>query len=413
MKLLYNISINLYTSLIYIASIFNKKAKLWVNGRKDIFMKLEKAIPKNTKTAWFHVSSLGEFEQGRPLIEAFKKQYPKHKILITFFSPSGYEIRKNYEQADYIFYLPTDTKRNAKRFINIVNPDVVFWIKYDFWYHYINTLKRKRVPTFLISAIFRNDQLFFKQYGKWYKTILETFEHIFVQNESSRKILEDAGIKNVTVSGDTRFDRVYQISQQAKSFPIVEKFKQDKQIFIAGSSWPKDEELIVRYINTSANRNIKYIIAPHEIKKENIDRIANSINTNLIRYSEANQDNAANAQILIIDNIGMLSSLYQYADIAYIGGGFGKSIHNTQEPAIWGVPVIFGPKNHHKFREAVDLINMGAAFCIHNYDEFNNIVTELIDNHKKREKCSDISKQYMQSMIGATDIIIKNSPFNS
>jgi 3-deoxy-D-manno-octulosonic-acid transferase len=389
--------------LIFTASFFNKKAKLWIEGRKNIFEKIKGIDFSNSTNIWFHVSSLGEFEQGRPLIEEIKQKYPTLKIILTFFSPSGYEIRKNYQLADYIFYLPIDTKKNAKKFIKLINPKFVFWIKYDFWYNYLNQLSKQNVPIYLLSAIFRKNQIFFKKYGKWYKKILFFFDKIFVQNQSSFDILEENGIHNQIVAGDTRLDRVFEISQTAKSFEIVEIFKDDKLTIICGSTWEEDEKIISAFINNS-DEYLKFIIAPHEIHNEHINKIINLLDKKYILYSQAKILNLKDIQVLIIDNIGMLSSLYKYADITYIGGGFGTGIHNTLEPAIWGLPIIFGPK-YHKFQEAVDLINLNAAFSISNNLDFEKILNKLINENNYRNECGEISKNYILNNKGATKLI--------
>lgn len=413
MLFLYNVVIKFYYLIILISSLFNKKAQLWIKGRRQIFNIIENSLKSDDlsrqmrgKKVWFHLSSLGEFEQGRPLIEAFHKKFPEYKILLTFFSPSGYEIRKNYEYADYIFYLPLDTRKNAKKFIKLTKPNLVFWIKYDFWYHYLRELKQNNIPTYLISAIFRPEHIFFKGYGRWYKKVLNNFTHIFVQNDASKEILFCNKITNVTVAGDTRFDRVHQIAQQTKSFPVVQQFKQNKKILIAGSTHQKDEEIVIKFINNT-ELDVKFILAPHEIKRKNIDRIIANICKICVCYSMINEEVLSEAQVLIIDNIGMLSSLYQYGDIAYIGGGFGKGLHNIQEPAIGGLPVLFGP-NYHKFQEAIDLMTLKGAFSIKNYQEFYNIATELFNNSQKLKECSLICRNYIMSKIGATERILEH-----
>ncbi|NPA45321.1 MAG: 3-deoxy-D-manno-octulosonic acid transferase [Chlorobi bacterium] len=402
MKYFYNLSIFIYSLLIKVASSFNKKAKLRHYGVKQTFNILKNFEAE--KTIWFHCASLGEFEQGRPLIEKIKSEKPEYKIAISFFSPSGYEIRKNYELADIVFYLPSDTKENAKKIISLLKPEIVFFIKYEFWFWILKELKKQNIPTYLISGIFRKNQIFFKPYGNFYRKILLNFKHLFVQNEESKKLLERIDIKNVTTTGDTRFDRVLEISKKRKSFPVIETFTKNKLVFIAGSSWKKDEEIIFNFINNYKYENLKFIIAPHEIKKENIKRIKSLTTQKTVLFSEANNENISSAKILIIDNIGMLSSLYFYTDIAYIGGGFGAGIHNTLEAAVFGVPLIFGPK-FQKFEEAKDLIKNKAAFSIKNQNEFNSKLNKLISNKTFRVNSGIQAKNYIEKNIGATNKI--------
>lgn len=404
MTVLYNTAIFFYHLAIHIYSRFNSKAKLWVEGRKNIFTKLKSAIKRNEKIAWFHCASMGEFEQGRPVIEAFRNEFPQFKILLTFFSPSGYEVRKNYEGADHVFYLPIDTKKNAEKFISIVNPEIAVFIKYEFWYHYLNTLHKKQIPAFLVSAIFRNDQHFFRWYGTLFRRILRNLTQVFVQDEVSRAVLDSIGLKNHTISGDTRFDRVYEIAMQVEEIPLIRQFKQDKKLFIAGSTWQQDEKLLIEIIN-NYNSGLKSIIAPHEITEENIQRMVSEIKHKTTRFSEANDEEIGNAKVLIIDNIGMLSSLYQYGDIAYIGGGLSKGIHNILEAAAFAMPVVFGP-NYHKFQEANDLIEKGGAFSIKNYTELENKIRFLLSDEYVLKMASEISRNYVKYKRGATGIIL-------
>ncbi len=402
MKHLYSFSIFVYSLLIKIASYFSKKAKLRNDGVKLTFEILKNFNSK--KTIWFHCASLGEFEQGRPLIEKIKSENPEYQIAISFFSPSGYEVRKNYEFADVVFYLPSDTQKNAQKLIKLLNPELVIFVKYEFWYWILKELKKQNIPTYLVSGIFRNKQIFFKAYGGFYRKILLNFKHLFIQNEESKLLLESINIKNTTVAGDTRFDRVLEISKNKKSFPIIESFTKNKLVFIAGSSWKKDEEIIFNFINNYEKENMKFIIAPHEIKKENIERIKSLTNKKTILFSEAKIDNVKEATVLIIDNIGMLSSLYSYADIAYIGGGFGAGIHNTLEAAVYGIPLIFG-KIYHKFNEAKELIKRNAAFSINNEIEFNSIVNNLVSEKSFRKQVGEKAADYIQENIGASNKI--------
>jgi len=409
MKIFYNLTIRLYYFLIYTASFFNKKAKFWIEGRKDFWTKLEDAKIKDTQNIWFHVASLGEFEQGRTVIEAIKKLKPEYKIVLTFFSPSGYEIRKNYDKADYIFYLPLDTKYNAKKFIEIVKPKIVFFVKYEFWYHYLNQLFKSNIETYIFSSIFREKQIFFKPYGKWYRGILKFFKHIFVQNQNSIDLLKTININNTTLSGDTRFDRVFEISQNVKKYPIIEKFIENNLVLICGSTWLPDEEIIINFINNKS-KNIKTIIAPHEINQNHVSKLCSLIKNNYIKYSEANLENIVNHEVLIIDNIGMLSSLYQYGNIAYIGGGFGVGIHNTLEAATFGLPIVFG-SNYHKFKEAKDLIFSNAAFSISNQNELNEILIKLIEKENLRIEAGKYAKNYIVENKGATQKILEKIEF--
>ena len=381
MSLFYQIAIYGYSLTIRIASFFNKKAGLWINGRNDIFKNLEKAIDPNERIAWFHAASLGEFEQGRPVIEAFRQKFPGFKILLTFFSPSGYEIRKNYSGADYIFYLPPDTKPNAKRFIETVKPEIAVFIKYEFWFNYLKILYDKDLPVFVISAIFRKEQHFFKWYGGWFRKMLKSITMFFVQNEESKELLQSIGIENVTISGDTRFDRVSAIAGSLKTFPPVEKFAGNTKVFLAGSTWPRDEELILRLANDLAGK-MKFIIAPHEIGHERIASITRLFSGfKVLKFSESNESSFAGAHILIIDGMGFLSGLYRYCHIAYIGGGFGKGIHNILEAATFGKPVIFGPK-YDKFQEATDLTKLKGAFSVSTAKELEKIAVKLLSDEQ-------------------------------
>ncbi|NWJ52050.1 MAG: 3-deoxy-D-manno-octulosonic acid transferase [Bacteroidetes bacterium] len=404
MNILYQLSIQIYTLIIRIAAIFNPKAKLWISGRKDIFEKLEQKLAGNTHPLiWLHCASLGEFEQGRPIIESLKEQLPETRILLTFFSPSGYEVRKNYAEADYIFYLPADTIGNAKRFIKIVNPKAVIFVKYEFWFNYIQQLSKRDIPIIIVSAIFRPTQHFFKSYGGWFRKGLAKINHFYVQTEESATLLQSIDINQVTISGDTRFDRVAAIAAQCKSFPLIEQFKGDHKIFLAGSSWPADEVLI----NTlyQEKLNLKYIIAPHEVHEEHIKAIEKQFSGATLRYSQANTANISQAEVLIIDSIGILSHLYQYAYIAYIGGAFGKGLHNILEAATFGKPVIFGP-NYEKFKEAKDLIANGGAFCIHNAEELIKQTSQLLSNEQVYHEASQQCLTYVNSMKGATQLIV-------
>lgn len=371
-----------------------------LKGEKECFDKL-KSINQNDKIAWFHCASLGEFEQGRPLLEEVKKHFPQHKILLSFYSPSGYEAKKDYSLADYIVYLPNDTRKNAKKFVSIVNPDLIFFIKYEFWYNYILELKGRRL--FQVSLILRENQYFFTWYGKWFAKQLKNFEHFFVQNQQTATLLNKIGYKNITISGDTRFDRVITIANNAKSFPDIEKFCQgDKKIILAGSSWLADEKIIEKAIK---NLDIKLIIAPHIVEQSHINEIQ-ELFPQAILYSEL-AENKKESNILIINCIGILSNLYQYCDIAYIGGGFGVGIHNTLEAATFGKPICFGT-NYQKFQEAIDLINLKAAYSISNEEELKEILSSLLSDKEKYEKSAKASKNYVQEKVGACKKIIEH-----
>jgi 3-deoxy-D-manno-octulosonic-acid transferase len=400
---IYNFIIKCYQLIIFLASFFNPKAKLWIAGRKNIFENIRKAKPEG-KIAWFHCASLGEFEQGRPVMESFRKEFPEFKIFLTFFSPSGYEVRKNYNQAEYIFYLPVDTEKNAIELVNLIKPSIAFFVKYEFWYHYIAELKKQNIPVFSISAIFRSNQIFFKNFAKWYLHLLEKFSYIFVQNSLSKEILEKHGILKVMVTGDTRFDRVYEIGFNAKQLPLIEKFVDQKFTIVAGSTWQPDEDIVINYINLT-NHPVKLIIAPHEIHASNIYRICKVIRKKVIKYSEANEQNISDYDVLVIDNVGMLSSIYKYGKAALVGGAFKTGLHNVLEPATHGVPVICGPI-YSKFQEATDLVKTGGLFTVQNYVEFETILDRLVLDSEFCKKTGKIAKDYVSSNRGATEKII-------
>ena len=393
MSILYNISIQIHIIAIHIAALFNAKAKLWVKGRKAIFQKLAEAIKEDQDIVWFHCASLGEFEQGKPIIEGYKLKYPNHKILLTFFSPSGYEIRKNYDGVDWVFYLPSDTKKNAIQFLSIVNPIKVIFIKYEFWFNYMNELNKSNTPLYSVSSIFRKEQSFFKY--DFFANQLNNISHFFVQDQNSKELLKNIGITNCTVTGDTRFDSVIANTQNAISIPLIEEFSENKTTIICGSTWPKDEALLVKYIKENPNYN--YIIAPHEMK--HINELKKQ--TNALLFSKADSTNISNSTVLIIDSIGILSNIYKYGDLAYIGGGFGSGIHNILEAVAYGLPVMFGP-NYQKFKEANELIELGGAKEISNHSELETTILSFIDFD------SSISKNYIKNNAGATEIIISS-----
>jgi 3-deoxy-D-manno-octulosonic-acid transferase len=403
MKIIYQIGIALYILVIRIVANFNPKAKLWLAGRKNIFESIALSLGENEKRIWFHYASLGEFEQGRPVQEAIRAQYPDHKMVMTFFSPSGYEAKKTHAAADYVFYLPMDGARRSKQFIKLINPTQAYFTKYEFWYFYFQYLAQKNIPLFLISGIFRNDQIFFKWYGGFFRQILTQVRFFFVQNESSKSLLNNIGIDQVLVTGDTRFDRVAANAAKQHQNTIIEQFVKGNDILLAGSTWSPDEKIIAALLNKS---NFKFIIAPHEIKESRLQEIEATFNNVCIRYSQANVITIAAAKVLIIDNIGMLSSLYQYASIAYIGGGFGVGIHNTLEAAAFGKPVIFGP-NYQKFEEAKQLISLGAAKSIHNAESFMQAIDQLYSNESNYLAACEKSRQFIASGKGASEKIME------
>lgn len=399
---IYNLSTQVYFALIRLFSLFNKKAKLWVGGRKNIFERIQEKLEFNTAPiAWFHCASLGEFEQARPVLERFNKEFPHFKIFLTFFSPSGYEIRKNYAGADYIFYLPGDSKSNAQKFIKLVKPQVVFFTKYEFWYHYLHQLSNAEIPIVCFSAKFRANQLFFKSYGSFYRNILRFFTHLFVQDKDSELLLKSAGINHVTVVGDTRFDRVIEIAEAKKSIAEAEQFSNVKPVIVAGSVWPADLEILYEVINS--NVEYKWVIAPHEIHEDELKLMEKNISRETVRFSNKSTD-FSTADVLLIDNIGMLSSLYQYGKLAYIGGGFGNGIHNTLEAAVFGLPLFFGPK-HEKFKEASDMKKISCAFPVTNTDDLKEYLVRFEDANYY-DTCSEAARRYVITNKGATEKII-------
>jgi len=446
----YNIAIYIYLIGVAIGSLFNKKIKKMWRGEREAVDLLKEKVDPTAKYVWFHAASLGEFEQGRPLIEQLRATHPEYKILLTFFSPSGYEVRKNYEGADIVCYLPLDTIRNARRFLRAVHPVMAFFIKYEFWYNYLHILRHRGVPVYSVSSIFRPGQVFFKWYGRNYAKVLHCITHFFVQNEVSLQLLKGIGIDEATVVGDTRFDRVLQIKEQAKKLPIVEAFKgingkgeacndelsedackrvlskdackgnlsedackgdlsengcKGCKVFVAGSSWQPDEDIFIRFFN--GHPDWKLIIAPHVIGEDHLAYILDKLQMKAVRYTQATEQSAAEARCLIIDRFGLLSTIYRYGEIAYVGGGFGVGIHNVPEAAVWGVPVLFGPNNK-RFQEAQDLLACKGSFEVTDYDSFNTIISRLISDDKFRHQCGEASANYVKSRSGATDIIMKS-----
>ena len=407
MRYLYTFGILCYGLAIRLASLFDKKAKLWVAGRRDIFQQIRnKLADNNSPVAWFHASSLGEFEQCRPVIDAFKKQYPDYKIFVTFFSPSGYEVRKNYPNADYVFYLPLDTMFNARKFVDMVNPKMAFFVKYDFWFNYMAVLDKRNIPTILFSSIFRPSQYFFAWYGKWFCRRLNAFDHLFVQNKESEKLLKEHGISQCTIAGDTRFDQVMAIAANVKQFPEVMRFVGQSKVLLAGSTWEPDERLLKSFADTYSSSDIKFVIAPHEIHASRIDFLMKLFGNTCVKYSDiANISDLRDYKVLIIDNIGMLSSLYQYAYVAYIGGGFGKGIHNILEALAFGKPVCFGPK-YQKFQEAKDIVKLNGGWSVGDEKSLNKALTDLFDSDELYNKASDVCMHYVQDNKGTSDTII-------
>ena len=419
---MYQIVIYLYLFGVAIASLFNKKVKTMWRGERNAIKTLKEKVDPNAKYVWFHAASLGEFEQGRPMMERFRKDYPEYKILLTFFSPSGYEVRKNYEGADIICYLPLDTIRNSRRFLRAIRPCMAFFIKYEFWYNYLHILKHRNVPVYSISSIFRPDQVFFKWYGKQYGFVLRCFTHFFVQNEKSKELLANIGITNVDVVGDTRFDRVIQIKEAAKQLPIVEAFikgrnknsselsASDKihhssyKVFVAGSSWPPDEDIFIDFFNK--HKDWKLIIAPHVIGEDHLKQIISKLDRKVVRYTQATVDTVSDADCLIIDCFGLLSSIYHYGDVAYVGGGFGVGIHNVLEAAVWDMPVIFGPNNE-KFQEAQGLKAAGGGFDFSSAEEFQQIMNRFMIDSNAITDAGSKAGAYVQSLAGVTDKIFR------
>lgn len=404
----YNFIVLLASQIIKITALFSPKMKLFMDGRKTVFRTLDNKINASDKTIWFHAASLGEYEQGLPVIEKIKDKFPSHKIIVTFFSPSGYEVRKNNSIADVTVYLPLDTKSNARKFIDLIHPELVFFIKYEYWPNYLNELKKKNIKTYLISGILRENQAFFKWYGGFYRNALKTFEYFFVQNESSKKLLQSIGFTNVKISGDTRFDRVVSILERDNTLEFIREFKDNKTTIVIGSSWPKDEELLVNYINQSSD-DVKFIIAPHNIKQEQIQELKNSIKKKTMLFSENDEilkrvqhDKLKDFNVFIIDTIGILTKIYSYADIAYVGGGFGNpGIHNILEPATFGIPIVIGP-NYSHFAEATALVNMHGCISIQNQTQLNETFNLLIQNEDDRFEKGHICSTFVQMNKGAT-----------
>ena len=404
MKVLYNIAMWGYNAAVTAVSPWYEKARLWRDGRKNLFARMRESIDNSSPLIWIHVASLGEFEQGRPIIEKIKAERPEYKILLTFYSPSGYEIRKNYQGADYIFYLPLDSAANAREFLDIAKPELAVFVKYEYWINFLAELKNRGIRTYIVSAIFRSNSIFFRQVGEMWRDALDTFDTLFVQDENSKKLLATIGCDNVVVAGDTRFDRVAQIAAAAKKIDFIEQFKGNSRLFVAGSTWGPDEELLLQLAND--NPTIKFIFAPHEMDEGRMTKIEQGALHGAVRYTKTNGV-VPDTQILILDTIGMLSSVYSYAEFSYIGGGFGVGIHNTLEAATFGLPIAFGP-NYQKFKEARDMITLGAARSISNYEELKEWFSPLRDDEQHLKSVSQISKEYTSKHQGATEIFYKS-----
>lgn len=405
---MYTIAIYLYALAVRLASLTNRKARLMIKGHRKTWRTLRDHAKERQHYVWFHAASLGEFEQGRPLMERLRREHPEKRILLTFFSPSGYEVRKDYAGADLVCYLPFDTPLNARRFVQLVQPEKAFFIKYEFWHHYIDELHRAGVPVYSVSSIFRNDQIFFRPYGRGYARVLHHFNHFFVQNEASRRLLNSLGVTQVSVTGDTRFDRVIDIRNQAKSLPLAAALTGDSRTIVAGSTWPPDEEILIPYFNR--HPELKLIIAPHEVNEERLRSIEQRLKRPALRYSQATPESSAQADCLIIDGYGLLSSLYRYATLAYVGGGFGVGIHNVPEAAVYGVPVFFGPNNQ-RFREARDLINEGGSFEVTSADDFQAQADRLLADERALAKSGQAAGDYIRRNSGATEAIFREVHF--
>ncbi len=403
---MYSLAIYLYMFGVMVASLFNKKARLITKGHINTFRTLRHQVDKDARYVWFHAASLGEFEQGRPLMERFRRDHPEFKILLTFFSPSGYEVRKNYQGADIICYLPFDTPGIVLSFFRLIHPEMAFFIKYEFWLNFMQACYRRKIPVYSVSSIFRPNKVFFRWYGKGYSKVLRYVTHFFVQDEESRQLLSMRGIRdNVTIVGDTRFDRVLDICHQAKDLPLVERFTSDAPfVFVAGSSWAPDEDLIIPYFN--AHPGMKLVLAPHVISEDHLAQIESKLRRPSLRYTEANEENVSQADCLIINCFGLLSSIYRYGHVAYVGGGFGAGIHNEPEAAVYGIPVLIGPNNK-GFREAQDLLRLGGCFEITGPTLFNAVISSLMKKEKLRHQRGDIGKHYIESNAGATDRIFQ------
>lgn len=406
MSIVYNLFISLYGLGISVAANFNHKAKLWIEGRKDWQNKLKNHVSDEDKILWIHCSSLGEFEQGRPIIERMKIEFTYHKIVVSFFSPSGYEVRKNYEGADYIFYLPLDTKKNMKSLVKLLNPEMLILVKYEYWYNLLGKLNKNNIPVIVISAVINEDNLFFRPWGSWFRKKIKTISHFFVQDEDSKNLLESINIEQVTVSGDTRFDRVKEILNSENNLDFIKIFKGDSKLIVAGSTWPDDDDILENFINSKLPEDWKIIFAPHNIDQKKIGQLIEKIKLRTSLYSKMAENNLNDSQVLIVDTIGILTKIYSYATISYVGGGFTKTgVHNTLEPAVFGVPIIFGP-NYDAYFEAIELIESEAAVKFENQFDFDEKMMDLIENEPERTRRGKIAYNYIQKKPNSSNMIL-------
>jgi len=406
LRFLYNILINIAWVGLKVVALFNAKIKLFVKGRKNSFPILKEKIASNSKSIWVHVASLGEFEQGLPILERLRTKYPEHKLVLSFFSPSGYEVKKNTTVADVVVYLPMDSNSKVKRFLNLINPELAIFVKYEVWPNYLYHLKKRKIPTILVSAIFSKRQIYFKSYGRFMRKSLDTFSHFFVQDEKSKKLLESIGFNNATISGDTRLDRVSEILKRNNQLDFMNRFKNNQLCLVAGSTWPEDEELLINHINNTKEK-MKFVIAPHEIKPAHIEKITSVLQKRTILYSEIGSQNLKEFDILVVDTIGLLTKIYSYANIAYVGGGFATGLHNTMEPAVFGIPIIIGPQ-FEGFKEAKDLVKEGGIIPISSQGSFDNLMSELLDNPVSIKNIGEINSNYINSNRGAANLIMQH-----
>ncbi len=406
LRFLYNILINIAWFGLKVIAPFNPKISKFVQGRKNTFPILKKQYDPGNKTIWMHVASLGEFEQGLPILEGLRIDYPEHKLVLTFFSPSGYEVKKNTSVADSVVYLPMDSNSKVKLFLDLINPELAIFVKYEVWPNYLHHLKKRNIPTFLVSAIFSERQIYFKSYGRFMRKSLRNFDHYFVQDHNSKKLLESIGINTSIIGGDTRLDRVSQILQRDNRLDFMDRFKNNQLCFVAGSTWPEDEEILLHYINSNKER-LKFVIAPHEIKTAHIDKIVSALQKRTILYSEINGKDLKEFDVLIVDTIGLLTKIYSYANIAFVGGAFATGLHNTMEPAVFGIPIIIGPK-FDGFKEAEDLVKEGGIIPVSGQDSFDNLMDDLLSNPISIKNIGEINSNYINSNKGAADLIMRH-----
>lgn len=411
LRLIYTFLINISWQVLRVIALFNPKINLFVAGRKNTFEELESKIHPRSKSIWMHVASLGEFEQGLPILERLKLDYPAHKIILTFFSPSGFEIKKNTAAADVVVYLPMDTTSNAKRFLNMVEPEVALFIKYEIWPNYLNELKKRKIPTLLVSAIFSKKQIFFSLFGGFMRSSLKTFSHFFVQDSNSKALLESIGHSNISISGDTRFDRVQEIRERDNALKFMELFKNGHFCIVAGSTWPQDERILIDYINAAKN-GIKFVIAPHEIKDSHIRTILEKLQKKTALYSERKEVDLSTFDVLLLNTVGILTKIYSYADIAYVGGAFATGLHNTLEPAAFGIPVLIGP-HYHGFKEAEELVALGGVISITDQQDFNVQLHKLLEDPKHLKEVGAVNAEYLRKNRGATDVVMHYLKANS